>query len=297
MDSGFNFNVFSGAESGWEKAFAVIAILTIGWLTGKLIKKAVHGLSILNHKKANTVATLLGSIAQFIVLIISMITALKVSELDGAASSILAGAGIIGIALGFALQDITSNLMAGIILSVQKDMEVGDLIRFKEYFGRVQSIDLRMTQLKTQDGQLVYIPNKELLLGTVEDYSHSGLRRVRLPVGVAYNDNLDLVKAVTVAAIQSTDGVETEKPIDVFFTEFGESSINLVVMFWVRFEKQYDWLSAQSSAIEAIKKAYTKHRITIPYPTSIIFNDGRSNPLLSEPPKKPRTKKTKRKLV
>lgn len=261
LDQNINF-----LQNKFIYAFTAL-ILTL--VLSKFLKKTIQSLT-LRSKKGQTISDLFGTIAQLIALIVGGILILRILNLDSAAASILAGAGIVGVALGFAFQDIAANLMAGVTLSIQKEMSVGDLVKVGDYYGHVRKIELRMTQIKTLSGQLVYIPNKELLLSTVEDYSRLQKRRVELSVGVSYKDDLENVKQVALQAVQKIPEVLEKEPVDLYFTEFDASSINFTVRFWIKFKKETDWLEAQSTAIVSIKKAFDKEGITIPFPIATV---------------------------
>ena len=176
-------------------------------------------------------------------------------------------------ALGFAFQDIASNFIAGITLAFQKQFNVGDLVEVNDIFGTVMRIDLRTTTVRTLNGQMVSIPNKDVFLNAVTDYSQLGRRRIELVVGVSYGEDLEKVKDVSLKAIKDLKISLDKEPIDLYFEEFSDSSINFVLRFWTEFKKQPDYLEARSQAIIAIKQAFDREGIVIPFPiTTLDFN-------------------------
>lgn len=247
---------------------ALAVIITIVFaVAGKLVQRWIRAVG---HRISDNraVSNLFSIIAYIGTLLIGLAIALRVMNLDGAATSILAGAGIAGVALGFALQDVVSNFVSGIVLAIQRPMKIGDLVETHEVFGIVRRINLRSTEIETLQGQMVHIPNKDILLNPVTDYSHRSQRRVDLEVGVSYSDDLEKAKEVAITAVKSLEGVKDKKPIDLYFTEFGDSSINFVLRFWIPFKKETDFLDMQSKAVVAIKKAFDANNITIPFPVS-----------------------------
>jgi Small-conductance mechanosensitive channel len=185
-------------------------------------------------------------------------------------TSLLAGAGIVGLALGFAFQDIAANFMAGIYLSVRRPFRRGHIVETQDYFGTVHEVNLRWTEIYSQQGQLVLIPNKHVFENPIMNYSALGRRRVDLKVGVSYGEDLARVKEVAVQAIEGVSTRLPERPVDLYFEEFGESSIDLVVRFWVNFSKQPDYLEARSEAIQRLKTAFDQAGIVIPYPVRTL---------------------------
>jgi len=111
---------------------------------------------------------------------------LSILKLNTAVTSILAGAGIIGLALAFAFQDIAANFISGIFISFRRPLRVGDIVKVKDYMGKVEEINLRDTILRTFQGQTVIIPNKEVFQNPIENFSRLGKRRIDLWIGVSY---------------------------------------------------------------------------------------------------------------
>lgn len=181
----------------------------------------------------------------------------------------LAGAGIIGLALAFAFQDITANFMSGIFLSIRRPVHEGDIVKIKDYMGKVAEINLRDTVLLTFQGQKVIIPNNDVLQNPIENFSLLGKRRMDLTVGVSYGDDLEKVKQVTLDAVKAIPGLTTDETT-FFYEEFANSSINFQLRLWVATPEQPDYLRVRSEAVIRIKKAYDEAGITIPFPSRTL---------------------------
>jgi small-conductance mechanosensitive channel len=245
-------------------AFVVIVIVAKYASAGvqKFGERVSHSPAI-----GNLFATLLRVIA----FVVALFVALRVLQLDGVAFSLLAGAGVVGIVIGFALQDIAANFISGIILAIQRPFRVGHLIETNDVYGIVRRINLRSTEVRTLDGQLVHIPNKNVLLNVVVDYNYIPFRRVDLDIGVSYGSDLAKVQKITCKTVQSLELCDKERPVELFFREFGNSAIIFEVRFWTAFENEVDFLEARSQAVMAIQKAYQKHAIEIPYPITTVL--------------------------
>ncbi len=226
-------------------------------LTGKVSKKIIHN---------ETLNNLFTSLVYIFLLGITIFITLSVLKLDKAVTSILAGAGIIGLALAFAFQDIASNFMSGIFLSLRRPLHIGDVVQIKDFMGKITQINLRDTVLRTFQGQMVIIPNKEVLQNPIENFSLLGKRRMDLTVGVSYGEDLQKVKDITLRAVQGIEGLTKEDEITFFYKEFGDSSINFDIRLWVHTPEQPDYLQVRSEAVMRIKKAYDENNITIPFP-------------------------------
>lgn len=240
-------------------------ILVIGLFIARWLKK--FACKIFKRFISNeTLTNLFSSLVYIFALGIIFFVSLSVLNLDKAVTSILAGAGIIGLALAFAFQDIAANFMSGIFLSIRRPLHTGDIVQIKDYMGKITQINLRDTVLKTFQGQMVIIPNKEVLQNPIENYSLLGKRRMDLTVGISYGEDLQKVKNITLNAVQGIDGLTKEDEITFFYKEFGDSSINFDIRLWVRTPEQPEYLHVRSEAIMRIKKAYDENNITIPFP-------------------------------
>ncbi len=240
-------------------------VLVLGIYLSKIIKK-VAGAFIKKFVKQPVINTLFASFTHILSIGITIFIVLSILNLDKAVTSLLAGAGIIGLALAFAFQDIAANFVAGIVMSFTRPIELGDLVKVKDYMGKVESIRLRDSVIRTFQGQLIFIPNKEIFQNPIENFSKLKRRRVDMVIGVSYGDDLEKVKSVALAAVKDVKMQLDGFPPQLYFEEFADSSINFSLRIWLNSVEQPDYLEAKSQAIMAIKNAFNKNEISIPYP-------------------------------
>lgn len=242
-----------------------LVILVVFYVLGRLLRNMISGLldKVTDNKN---IINLLETIVGVIVIGIGAFIALSILQLDGAVTSLLAGAGIIGLALGFAFQDIASNFISGIILSIRHPFGIGDIIETNDFYGTVEMLNLRNTILRTPKGQIVYIPNKSVFENPLQNFTSSGERRIDLSCGVSYGDDLEKAKKLAIEAIEGLSNYNADKGIEFYYDEFGGSSINFKIRFWVDFQKNPDFWSARSDAIIAITKKFDENDIMIPFP-------------------------------
>ena len=186
------------------------------------------------------------------------------------------------LALAFAFQDIAANFMSGIFMSFRRPFDIGDLVNVDHKMGRIEAINLRDTTLITLQGQRLIIPNKAVFQNTIENYSSTGKRRLDLSVGVSYGDDLAKVKSVVLAAIDALTEKDPNRQPELFYKEFGDSSINFDLRVWLRDVDQLNYLEAQSEAIMIIKKAFDQNDITIPFPIRTLDFGIKGGETLSE---------------
>lgn len=274
---------------GWLETFLanlpnlVVAVLVVilFYLLAKVLRSTSKKLlSRVSQNEAinNLLATMLfvGIVAAGIFI------SLGILHLTQAVTTLLAGVGIIGLALGFAFQDIAANFISGVLIAVRQPFKINDIIESGDYFGTVKDINLRTTTVTTFQGLDVLIPNKDIFGNPVVNYTRTPGRRVDLAVGVSYGDDLEKVKQLTIDTVSKLENIDQSKEVTLFFDEFGGSSINFKVRFWAKSPKQIDFLQAQSDAIIAIQKAYDNNNIVIPFPIRTLDFGIKGGEKLSE---------------
>jgi len=236
--------------------FSILARIA-GKVTQRVLRKALD---------SKQIADLLSSIIKVLVLLSGIFVALDFLGLQGTVTSLLAGAGIIGLAIGFAFQDMTENLIAGIAMGIRKPFQIGDIVKAEDIFGTVKTINLRNTLVETFFGQLEVIPNKILFRNVLTNYTINGIRRLEIPVGISYADDPEVAAEVIVAALNQCDFIIKQEETAVFAESFAESSINLLVWFWIEYPGETGFMKARHEAIVKIKSSLEQADILIPFP-------------------------------
>lgn len=208
-------------------------------------------------------------VGRWSVIILGTIWAL--SQVNFNVVAFVAGLGIAGFTIGFALQDIAKNFVAGILLLLQQPFDIGEAISAGGHSGKVENISLRATELRTFDGLLVYIPNADVFTSALTNYSRAPRRRIELQVGVAYGSNLEHVTRVTLEAVRQVPGVIQNDPAPaVVFKSFGESSIDFSLYYWVDLDQAGYW-AAQDQVLKAVHSAFQHEGIEIPFPVRTVY--------------------------
>ena len=188
-------------------------------------------------------------------------------NLSKALNTVLAGAGVMGLAVGLALQGALANTYSGIVLSYIKHIKFGDWIESNGFEGEVVDLDLRSVTLKQPDNNLVFIPNKLVVENPIKNYSTTAQSRVILECGVGYSSDLESVRnLVKKTILEKFEVVEAKEDIIFLYQEFGDSSINFEVRFWINSTSALEVAKAKTDAMIALKKAFDKNDIEIPFP-------------------------------
>ncbi|MEO8574201.1 MAG: mechanosensitive ion channel domain-containing protein [Pyrinomonadaceae bacterium] len=208
----------------------------------------------------------IGTIVRYITLLIGFFIIIQTVGINLTALTVLAGA--IGIGVGFGLQNIAGNFISGLIILFERPVKVGDRIEVGEVDGKVTKIGARSTMVRTNDNITIIVPNSKFIEENVVNWSFENQSvRFRVPVGVAYDSDLNRVKKILLEiAAENTDVLTEPKPA-VRLIEFGDSSINIQLWVWTR-EKLHGRAVFLSALNFAIWEKFRVNDIEIPFPQS-----------------------------
>lgn len=223
-----------------------------------------------------TLADLLGRLASAFTIILGLFIAAVIIFPTFSPGDLIAGLGITSVAIGFAFKDVLQNFFAGILILWRRPFIVGDEIKFGDYEGTVEEITTRSTRVKTYDGERAVLPNGDVYTSAVLVRTAYGKRRVRLSVGIGYQDSIERARSVIREVLQKTEGVLHEPAPSIFVAELAPSSVNFNVFFWTK-SPQTSVLSVIDSATTAIKLALDEAEIDIPYPHRVVLTQSAPN--------------------
>jgi small-conductance mechanosensitive channel len=247
----------------WTICYFFFLTIILFYVTGKLRKWIVYKL-LAKSKIDLGVRIATGTIIRYIILAIGLIIVLQTVGLDLSTLTILAGA--LGIGIGFGLQNITNNLVSGIIILFERPIKVGDRIEVSNIAGDVMRISMRSTTILTNDNISIIVPNSEFISSTVINWSHID-RNIRLnfPVDVSYQEDPQVVKKLLLEVAAENTAVLKEPKSDVLFDKFGESSLVFNLRVWTR-----EYINRpgvlKSQLYYAIFEKFKEHGIKIPFP-------------------------------
>lgn len=242
--------------------FVFTLVIIISRYANKIMKKLLSKTSL-----QLSMRRVIARFSAITIIAFGLFLVLGILDLGKTLNTILAGAGVLGLAVGLALQSALANTYSGIVLSYIKNIKNGDWIETNDYEGEVIDINFRATTLREKDNNLVYIPNKLVVEGAVKNYSSTPQSRVILECGVAYGSNLKEVRSLTVKTIIDNFEVpETEEDVLFLYRGFGDSSINYEIRFWINSSSGLEVAKAKSEAMIFIKEAYDNANVEIPFP-------------------------------
>jgi small-conductance mechanosensitive channel len=247
--------------------FKFLLIIVISYFIAALIRKYIKKIGEKNRKITHAAFYNLSRLVFYMVFFLGIIIAFVVLGIDFTAFAIVAGA--LGVGIGFGLQSIVSNFLAGIILLLEKNIRVRDFIELETgEKGTVKEINVRTTLIRTLDNLEILIPNSDLVAKKFINWTLSEkIRRVRIPFSVAFGSDKEFVKKVVVNAAKKVPTTLVEKPIDIWLVKMGESSLDFNLIVWVNeYVKDIPVVATTSRYLWAIESALVKNKIEIPYP-------------------------------
>lgn len=284
-----NFSVEESVGNLWEKLdgwldaiilklpnlVMAILVMVLFYFLAKAIRNVLKR-TILKRIAQVSIQEIVAKVLFIIVILMGFFIALGVLDLDKVLTSILAGAGVVGLAIGLALQGTLSNTFGGLILSFMPQLKINDFITADGISGFVTEISLRNIILKKPDNTVVVIPNSKFIDGSFTNYSLTDRNRVFLSCGVGYESDLQMVEDLTVKVINDNFEQKNDETVEFFFTEFGDSSINFMVRFWVDVISIKQEHAARHKAIKLIKQHFDERGINIPFPIRTL-DFGKNN--------------------
>ncbi|ARD43663.1 mechanosensitive ion channel domain-containing protein [Colwellia sp. PAMC 21821] len=242
------------------KLLVAIAIIFIGKFVANLVREGIVKVMRLRGMD-EAIISFLGSLIYGMLFLVVIITA--ISHLGFNTTSLVAIVGAAGLAIGLALQGSLSNFASGVLLIILKPFKSGDFIDVAGVSGIVEEIHVFSTKLRTGDNKAVIIPNGKITSSTITNFSTKPERRLDLVIGVSYEADLAVTKALLTKLTNEHELVMKEKEVVIGVQELAESSVNFVVRPWV---KSGDYWPLHRDLLEKIKVALDNAGIEIPYP-------------------------------
>jgi len=260
---------FEQLVASLPKIMMAIIILIVSYFIGKTVYKIISRLTQTRWQD-KIMSNFISQIIKFSIYLFGVILAFNVIGYKNIASTIFAGAGVSAIVIGFAFKDIAENFLAGIILTVNRPFEIGDIIESGGDKGTVKDLDLRSTHLRNSAGKDIYIPNSSIIKNTLTNYTTDGFLRLDFMIGIAPESDIEETRRLINDYLFSNENVLKTPPFSIIVKELGESTINIMVLFWVdilskkKLPDNYLGHSIKSKVITDVKTILDQNNIAMP---------------------------------
>ena len=240
----------------------LLALVTL--IVGFWVIKRVMGVFEKTLERSEVEVTLRKFLINLGGILLKALVIISVASMVGVeTTSFIAMLGAAGLAVGLALQGSLANFAGGVLILFFKPFKVGDLIEAQGYLGIVKEIQIFVTILTTLDNRRIIIPNGLLSNGCLTNLNAEPHRRVDMPFGISYGDDVLKAKRVLQDVIATDSRVLKNPPSEVYVKEHGDSSINMLMRVWVKPE---DYWAVFFNMHEQVKLAFDREDITIPFP-------------------------------
>lgn len=265
---GFGFTIDETRISAWSVLVVILVLLGV-IIFARLFSRLAHSALAKMTKFDASQRLLAEKLATIIVWAFAILIAIDMLGIDLTALAVFSGA--FGLAIGFGLQKTFGNLLAGILLLMDKSIKPGDVISVtdaagNEGFGQIRKIGIRAISVVTRDKTEYLIPNENLMINQVVNWSYSSREvRVKAPVGVSYGSDLDLVSDLLYQAVSDTPRVLDNPKPRVNLMGFGDSSVDFEIRFWI-LDPEEGLANIRSDVYMRMWQLFHKHDIEIPFP-------------------------------
>lgn len=210
----------------------------------------------------------LARLIRYVLITLGVIIGLQMIGFDLSALTVFAG--LFGVGIGFGLQNIISNFASGLIVLLERPIKIGDVVKIGQTVGTVVDIKMRVTTVNTLDNETIIVPNSHLISKEVVNWSYRDRTlRLRIPVGVAYGTDVNLVREKLLEVAEELPNVLEEPKPYVYFKEFGDSSLDFELRIWIP-SPQYR-INVASEARFKIKEKFKESEIQIPFPQRDVW--------------------------
>jgi len=259
-------NWFTSFVEFLPKLLAGIVIFLITLVVSSFVAKWVKKIA---KKKISTkeILQLIFVLTRWSLIIIGTIIAL--AQVDFDVTGFIAGLGVAGFTIGFALQDLAKNFISGLLLLYRQPFNLEDAVTLGNYTGTVKEINVRDTVIETFSGEKVILPNQTVFENAIFNYTQTAKRRQSLSIGLGYEEDVGSAIQIFLDVIKNVPGVEAEPKPTVRAEGLGDSTLILSALYWIDQTKN-DYFSVHSDVITAIKEASEKHNINLPYPIQTV---------------------------
>jgi small-conductance mechanosensitive channel len=221
----------------------------------------------------------LNKVLFFVILFVALAAAFAAAGRGSILTSLATIAAAATLAIGFAMQDVLKNFVAGLFIFVERPFRIGDWIEWEDYAGVVEDISLRVSRVRTFDNELLTVPNSQLTDNVVKNPVDAERLRLKFVFGIGYDDDIEAATDIIIEEARAHEGILDDPEPSVRLTELGDSDVALQSRIWIANPSRADFVKVRGEYVKRVKERFDEEGIDIPYPHrtltgGIEFADG-----------------------
>ncbi len=246
-------------------ATAILLVFAFAWAATRVTRSALRRMTALD----GTQSLLIEKIATIVIWVVTFFLGVDVLGIDLTTLAVFSGA--FGLAIGFGLQKTFGNLISGIILLLDRSIKPGDVIAVTDQagvqtFGQIRKIGIRAISVVTRDEREYLIPNENLMINQVENWSYSSKNvRIQVDVGVSYDADMELAEKLMLQAAEQARRVLDTPPPTVWMSEYGDNAVNFTIHCWIN-DPEEGVGNVRSEVLKHLWTLFKEHEVELPYP-------------------------------
>jgi small-conductance mechanosensitive channel len=245
---------------------AFLAIYVLGRaILGRIAERVFRARDLDEHAR-----TPLRKLVNFVVLLVAIGVAFGFAGFGSILTALATVAAAGTLAIGFAMQDVIANFVAGVFIFTDRPFRIGDWIEWDDNSGIVEDISLRVTRVRTFDNELLTVPNSVLTGGVIKNPVAKDQLRMKFLFGIGYGDDIDLASKIIVEEAESHPDILDDPAPSVRLTELGDSAVGLQSRVWIADPSRADFVKTRGEYVTAVKERFDEEGIDIPYPTRTL---------------------------
>lgn len=252
--------------SSFPKLISTVVILVVGYIVVRVVIKLVEHFfeKVDFERSAETFIENVVKVAMWAILLVVILANLGINV-----SGLIAGLGILGFIVGFALKDTLGNLASGVFILFHKPFRIGDFVKVAGIVGAVERVGIAACILRSKDNIKITIPNNKIWGDVIQNYHGNPIRKIyNLEIGISYDSNMDKAIKIIDGILKKDKRVLKDPPHQIVVKSLGDNSVNIAVRPAV---KKEDYWGVYFDAIKKIKEEFDKNGITIPFPQRDVW--------------------------
>jgi len=257
------------ASTAADAVIFVLAFVVV-YLLGKIIVSPLFS-RLLDARGLDRHAKMpLQKILSFLIIFVAISVAFGMAGLGNFLTAVATIGAAATLAIGFALQDVIRNFVAGIFIFTDKPFRIGDWIEWNGNSGTVEDISLRVTRVRTFDNELLTVPNGQLMSDVIKNPVDADQLRLKFVFGIGYDDDIEKATEIILEEAESHDDIMAEPKPSVRLIELGDSSVGLQSRIWIANPSRADFVKTRGEYVTRVKQRFDEEDINIPYPNRTI---------------------------